>query len=64
MLNAKNMIDNTMPTNANVVTVKNAYLETEAILSLKTRFAMGTTLFSHLIVMQFWQLKSSLTVSG
>lgn len=64
MLNARNIIDKIIPTDANEVIVKNAYLEIEAILSLKTRFAMGTTLFSHLIVMQFWQLKSNITVSG
>lgn len=63
-LNARNIIDNTIPTTAIVVIVKNASFEIVAKRSLKIRFEMGTTLFSHLIVMQLGQVKSKNSVSG
>lgn len=49
---------------ADDVTVRNAYFDIDAIFNLNIRFAMGTTLFSHLIIMQFGQLKSNCSVSG
>jgi hypothetical protein len=63
-LNAKNMSDKTIPTPASDVMVKNASREMVAKRSLKTRLAMGTTLFSHLIVMQLGHVKSKSSVSG
>lgn len=63
-MNAKNIIDRIIPTEANEVMVKNANFEMVEKRSLKIRLAMGTTLFCHLIVMQLGQVKSKSSVSG
>ena len=53
-----------MPKMARDVTVKNANLEMVAKRSLKTRFAIGTTSFSHLIIEHDEHVKSKNSVSG
>ena len=63
-LNAKNIDDKIIPNIANDVTVKNANFDIVAQRNLNTRFAMGTTLFFHLIVEHDGQLKSKNSVSG
>lgn len=53
-----------MPKIANDVTVKNASFEIVAKRSLKTRLAIGTMSFSHLIIVHEGHVKSKNSVSG
>lgn len=63
-LNARNAIDNMIPIKASVDTIKNASGEMVATRNLKTRFAIGTWPFFHLIGTHFKQSKSKWSFDG
>lgn len=63
-LNARNAIDNMIPTKAKLEEIKNAIGDIVATRSLKIRLAIGTWPFFHLIGTHFKQSKSKCNCDG